>query len=111
MAEENKIQQFINAIRAAEILPERVKSELIEKYESLPKDTVLDEKHFKALEAYEDGILDIESFQTLLDDLTPREVAATDAALKEEMSPEVQEKAAKLEETPDALNPVYKPTA
>mgnify|MGYP001446672589 CR=1 FL=1 len=108
MAEENKIQQFINAIRAAEILPERVKSELIEKYESLPKDTVLDEKHFKALEAYEDGILDIESFQTLLDDLTPREVAATDVALKEEMSPEVQEKAAKLEETPDALKPLVR---
>ena len=29
MAEENKIQQFINAIRAAEILPESVKSELL----------------------------------------------------------------------------------
>ena len=108
MAEENKIQQFINAIRASDTLPEGVKSELIEKYESLPKDTVLDEKHFKALEAYEDGILDIESFQTLLDDLTPREVAATDAALKEEMSPEVQEKAAKLEETPDALKPLVR---
>tara|TARA_Y100001963_G_scaffold104106_1_gene143458 strand:- start:2233 stop:5892 length:3660 start_codon:yes stop_codon:yes gene_type:complete len=106
MAEENKIQQFINAIRAADTLPEGVKSELIEKYESLPKDTVLDEKHFKALEAYEDGILDIESFQTLLDDLTPREVAATDAALKEEMSPEVQKKAAKAAETPDALKPL-----
>ena len=50
MAEENKIQQFINAIRASDTLPEGVKSELIEKYESLPKDTVLDEKHFKALD-------------------------------------------------------------
>ena len=87
MAEENKIQQFINAIRASDTLPEGVKSELIEKYESLLKDTVLDEKHFKALEAYEDGILDIESFTSFLEELTPREVAATDAALKEEMSP------------------------
>ena len=29
MAEENKIQQFINAIRASDTLPEGVKSELI----------------------------------------------------------------------------------
>ena len=107
MAEENKIQQFINAIRAADTLPEGVKSELIEKYESLPKDTVLDEKHFKALEAYEDGILNIEIFQELLNDLTPREVAATDVALFEEMSPEVQVKASKAAETPDALKPLF----
>ena len=96
MAEENKIQQFINAIRASDTLPEGVKSELIEKYESLPKDTVLDKRNFDALEAYENGVLDVEQFTSFLEELTPREVAATDAALKEEISPEVQEKAAKL---------------
>ena len=108
MAEENKIQQFINAIRASDTLPEGVKSELIEKYESLPKDTVLDKRNFDALEAYENGVLDVEQFTSFLEELTPREVAATDAALKEEMSPEVQEKAAKLEETPDALKPLVR---
>jgi len=106
MAEENKIQQFINAIRASDTLPEGVKSELIEKYESLPKDTVLDKRNFDALEAYENGVLDVEQFTSFLEELTPREIAATDAALREEMSPEVQEKAAKLEETPDALKPL-----